>query len=372
MTVNASISAPVPSASKLVFQGGIKHPDLWLWDSWMVQHPAGKWNLYCLALSRTSQGGAPILPSQRNDSVFHIRHFTSSDAGITWRDAGPVLSPGNMPDGADARNVWSGSVLPLNDQQIAFGYTGIRVSDAERQFIQTICVATGPNFNEVTNFSRTALSCPIRDYDIIRKMGYYLGPRNTLGSNSGEEGGPILAWRDPFLFRADDGQLHAFWSAKSGPAIPVIAHATLRVSDGEIKLDELMAPIELPDASLFTQAEVPKIYYDETCGRFLLLISACNRIFEGQPDSEVNQEQRLYQSTHIRGPWLPICENESLLSGLDYMFGSSVMQINLSTGELKLMGPYTENAGTERQLSFSQPVTLELDISPSGENTEVA
>lgn len=367
-----SKTAPIPIACEALFRGGIQHPDLWLWDSWTMQEPSGIWHLYCLALSRTSESGAPIRPPQRNDYAFHIRHFMSSDAGTSWRDMGALLVPGNMQDGADERNVWSGSVYPLSDQRVAFGYTGVRECGPDRQFVQTICVGTGPTPAAPTEFTSAALSCPLRDYDTIRAMGYYLGPRQALGSNSGEEGGPILAWRDPFLFRSDDGQLHAFWSAKRAHTVPVIAHAKLKESNGQVLLDELMPPIELPDAYLYTQAEVPKVYRDPSTGDYVLLVSACNRMFEGQPDSEINQEQRLYRSVDLRGPWLPVCERSSLLGGLDFMFGSSLVELSLDMGELKIVGPYTENGGPDRQLSFSPTVTLKLDLSLTGVDAQTA
>lgn len=337
-----------------------------------MQEPSGIWHLYCLALSRTTESGSPILPPQRNDHAFHIRHFMSSDAGTSWRDMGPVLLPGNIQDGADERNIWSGSVFQLNDQQVAFGYTGVRECGSDRQFVQTICVGTGPNPTTVTDFTSTPISCPIRDYDAIRTLGYYLGPLETLGSNAGEEGGPIMAWRDPFLFRTNEGRLHAFWSAKRAPTVPVIAHARLTESNGQILLDELLPPIDLPDALLYTQAEVPKVYRDPSSGDYVLLISACNRMFEGQPDGEINQEQRLYRSADIRGPWLPICESNSLLTGLDFMFGSSLTEFDLGIGELKILGPFTENAGPERQLSFAPTVTLKLEPSQSGVDAQTA
>lgn len=346
-------TAPIPDALDTVFQGGIRHPLLWLWDSWTMWDN-GALHLYCLALSRTGHDGSAIHPPQRNEHGFHVRHFVSTDAGSHWRDLGAVLTPGLAGDGADQRNVWSGSVTRLSDGDIAFGYTGLREMGDDRRFLQTICVGLGSWPGEMDRPPTTAISCPLRDYDMIRDQGYYLAPKSTLGAAAGEEGGPILAWRDPFLMEGKNGDLHAFWSAKTGPIEPAIAHATLVRRGGELVLDKLSQPVKLPDGAAFTQAEVPKVYPDPAGGGYLLLVSACSRMFEGQPDSEVRQEQRLYRAPALTGPWVPAMPGGSLIDGLDTLFGSSIIAMYGDTGKIDIIGPYTENAGGEAQLSFSQ------------------
>lgn len=348
-------SAPIPRASGDVFQGGITHPDLWLWDSWTLSEPSGDLHLYCLALSRRMADGTPITPPERNDFAFHVRHFVSSDHGMSWRDDGPVLTPGQVADGADARNVWSGSALALDDGRIAFGFTGVRNCGADRRFLQTICVATGPNPFQVDAIPQAAISCPLRDYDAIVEKGFHLGPRDSLGSDLGEDGGPIMAWRDPFLFSDPSGGLHAVWSAKISPIRPAIAHARLKRDGQNIIIDELSAPIELPDADLMTQAEVPKLYQDPRSGDLLLMVSACDRRYEGQPDSELTHHHRLYRGADMLGPWQPIAPDTSKLPGLHGLFGGSVIDFDLSLGSFKIIGPYTENAGPEKQLRFAEP-----------------
>lgn len=354
--------APIPPTWRSVFNKGIDHPELWLWDSWTLQEPTGHYHLYCLALSRVRADGTAITPPERNDFTFHVRHFESWDFGHTWYDRGAVMQPGQVSDGADSRNVWSGSVLRVNADLIAFGFTGVRDCGAGRSFLQSICVATGPSPRKVRAFAPAPLSCPVRDYDDIRSKGYYLGPRESLGCNQGEEGGPIMAWRDPFFFRGPEGQLHAIWSAKRSATIPVIAHARVKLRDNQLILDALDAPIELPDALLMTQAEVPKIYRDPATGTFLLLVSACDRRYEGQPETEISHTQRLYCSDHIRGPWRSYTPGSSELPGLEGLFGASLLGHDMSTGRLKVIGPYTESAGRARQLRFAATLDLQLNI----------
>lgn len=356
---------PIPPACPDVFRGGIDHPNLWLWDSWTLQTPAGPLHLYCLALSRTHSDGRSITPPERNDFTFHIRHFTSDDGGQTWRDRGVATLPQQIADGADARNVWSGSALRLHDGQTAFGFTGIRDCGKARSFLQTICVATAPAPGAEWRRPASPISCPLRDYDAITATGYYLGPKDELGSRDGEEGGPIMAWRDPFLFHMPNGELRAVWSAKLSPAVPAIAHARLKQRGDRIVMDELLEPIELPDAALMTQAEVPKIYFDETTEEFLLLVSACDRRYEGQPDAECTHIHRLYVSRDVSGPWRPFQAGNSKLPGLENMFGASLLSHDLERGRFEVLGPYTENAGPAHQLRFAAPVTISTTVDAS-------
>lgn len=347
--------APIPAAHSATFKDGIDHPNLWLWDSWTLDGNDDL-HLYCLALAKTHSDGTRILPPDRNDFTFHVRHFVSEDRGISWRDHGAIMYPKQTDDGSDARNIWSGSVLGLEDKTVAFGYTGVRDCGPERSFLQTICIATGPSPAGPDSWPRAAISCPIRDYEAICDRGYYLGPRDTLGSNAGEAGGPIMAWRDPYLFTDARGELYAVWSAKVSAQEPAIALAKLKRSGTDIELAELCAPIRLPDAHLMTQAEVPKIYRDRESGDFLLMVSACDRKYEGQPDKELTHIHRLYRSASLDGPWWTYAKEESALPGLEGLFGASLLDVDLSKGYFTALGPYTENAGPEKQLRFETPI----------------
>ncbi|WP_417451902.1 hypothetical protein [Kordiimonas sp.] len=347
----------IPPRCTEVFRGGIRHPALWLWDSWTA-YDGVSLHLYSLALSRTAPDGTPIMPGDRNSFPFHVRHFVSHDDGLSWCDLGAVAKPGAVADGADERNVWSGSVLQAPDGRWLYGFTGLRAGTPETEFIQTIFVAEGDLSDAVGEWPNEALSCPVRDYEKIRAAGYFLGPKEELGWNTGEEGGPILAWRDPYLFYDANGVLNAVWAAKMGPAVPAVARAAIRKEDGRFILDRLYAPITLPDADQFTQAEVPKIYQDDASGVYYLLISACDRLYEGQPNAEVTMEMRLYKAKTLDGPWQPFHAAGSRLPELGDLFGASIISPARMDEKLIFLGPYTENAGPEKQLTFAAPVTV--------------
>lgn len=342
----------IPPPSPAVFSNGISHPDLWLWDSWVLDC-GQELHLYCLALNRMARDGTPILPKDRNDHFFHIRHFVSNNKGQTWKDGGAITSPGQNPKGFDGHNLWSGSAIEADSGTFLFFFTGVHKERANCPFVQSLHVSITKHPDQILSGHSALLSSSTHDYDNIVESGYYLGPRNQLGRETGEEGGPILAWRDPFAFKAPGGGVHLFAAAKVGAKVPAIAHAKLKVIQGSVEIETLFPPLRLPDSDLYTQAEVPKVYYDEKRDLYYMLISACDRLFEGQPDSEVQKQHRLYKSTSLSGPWAPYHKAGSLLPGLQGLFGASLISANFDTGEFAFIAPYTEMAPKHLQLTFA-------------------
>ena len=327
------IPAPVPQP----FVGGIRHPELWLWDSWVVRVDRAL-HLYCLALARRTCEGRPIGLREFNDYPFHYRRFDSTDDGRSWRDRGAVMRPGNVADGSDARNVWSGGVHHLGGERILFGYTGISANGPAHHFVQSAIFAQGTVDGPVA-FPERAQSHPIRDRDAILAAGYYVSEREGLGSDFGEGEGPLLAWRDPFIFEAPGGGLRAVWSGKLTDRVPAVVHARLH-RDGAQWRTELLPPIRLPDATAFTQAEVPKICRDRDTGEWLLMVSACDRLQESQPDSEVVKELRLYRSGALAGPWRPAFSHGSVIPDTGHYFGACFLDAEVSGGRARVLSPY--------------------------------
>ena len=336
------VRVDIPAPWSEPFTNGVRHPELWLWDSWVWQGE-GRLHLFCLALAKRQRDGSPITPGERNAHTFHVREFVSRDGGTTFRDAGVFFVPGTE-GRADRRNVWSGYVF--GEDAGLFAYTGVAEPTPARPFLQSICLGVRSG----ADWSASLLSCPERDYDAIRGAGYYLGPRGGLGHVAGEEGGPILAWRDPFAL-AHGGGIRLFWSAKVGPKTPAIASADLVMDgSGSYTLGPLCAPLCLPDADRMTQAEVPKIYAVEN--GYILLVAACDRLFEGQPDAEVSKVTRAYRADGLDGEWTAL-SGTSALGGLEHLFGVSAL--SASSEGLRVLGPYTEMASRDLQLSFAAP-----------------
>lgn len=358
----------IPPASPLVFQNGISHPELWLWDSWILRQ-GNLLNLYCLAVNRKTVSGAAIRPSQRNDHRFHVRRFVSPDEGSSWRDAGPVIGPDDLSEGSNSRNIWSGSATQLPNNKCLFCYTGITELSAGQPFVQSIYATLTDNAGRHAVDAKLPLLDSDRDHEKIRQAGYYLAPRSELGSTEGEDGGPISAWRDPFTFVDDDRIIHLYISAKTGPKTPAIAHATLLVEGNKVILETLSPPITLPDADQFTQAEVPKVYHDRKRDLFYLLISACDRLFEGQHDSDVTKQHRLYKSTSLTGPWVTYQGSGSILGEMEHLFGASLINADFDSGAFAFVAPYTEMAAGPSQLTFA-PITHVNIYQPSKHSDE--
>ena len=331
----------VPPPAREPFQNGIDHRDLLLWDAW-TEERGETLSLYTLAVARVAADGTLVTAANRDRYPFHVRRFVSEDGAESWTDAGAVLRPG----GPAPHNVWSGSVLRRGGRLLT-GLTGVRRPEAGRPFVQAVLLVEG----EPPDLSRASvLSDPERDREAIEAAGYYLGPAASLGTALGEAGGPILAWRDPFLFEAD-GELRAAWSAKLAPARPCLASAVLTEGPKGWRAT-LRPPTELPDAERFTQAEVPKLYREPE-GEWLLLVSGCDRRREDQPDVEVTKALRLYRGPSADGPWRPYRAAGSGLLGADHLFGGALTAV--TEGAATLIAPHTEMAPPDRRYTFAPP-----------------
>jgi len=354
-------SPDMPSADAQVFEGAIVHPDLYLWDSWSYQEH-GTIHLFCLAISRTKPNGEALLPAEKDNYPFHIRHFSSLDQGRQWKDEGCFQQPGKTSDGHDERNVWSGSVCLLPSGEKLAGFTGIFEIDDQRRYLQNISLGTSSS-SQIDSLLPSPLSCPIRDREAILSLGYYLDAANRLGSNDGEEGGPVMAWRDPFLFIDSDQRINAFWSAKSGPGVGVIAQGLIAKGDDKCgrSLEKLYPPMSLPDGESFTQAELPKIYFDDAQGIYYLIVSSCNRFYEGQPDSEVDKTIRLYKSNSMRGPWQIAVGNNSAIKGAEGLFGMTVLEPDFANDRLLCISPRTGSDNPDAAFTIGERFYLDLN-----------
>ena len=131
-------------------------------------------------------------------------------------------------------------------------------------------------------------------------------------------------------------------------------------------ISELFEPVTVPDGHEFTQLELPKILHDHAGGRYYLLISTCNRLYEGQTDAEVDKRVRLYSSSSLNGPWVPAGKDGSTILRDDcHMFGLTVLNADFEAGELWCVSPHTDAADDERSLTISEPFAVKLERSGS-------
>lgn len=350
----------IPKKHVGLFIGSIIHPELFLWDSWSYKE-AGKIHLYCLAVSRFNTDGSNIDPTTRNDIPFHVRHFLTLDQGKTWSDEGCFQSPSIGLDRFDSKSIWSGSIEVLPDGRKLVAYTGLRASPAPLIFQQSIGLAISLDGKTIDYSQTEALSCPMRDWQSITDSGYYLGDLNTLGHADGENSGPILAWRDPFIFLDEANGIHLFWSAKVSSHKSAIAHAKIEEKEGGFVISKLFPPVLVPDSDTFTQFELPKIIYNSTKQRYYLYASTCNRLYEGQSDAEVDKTVRIYESDSMDGPWNIRGKYSNMKLDTPHMFGLSVLEADFEKNELLCLSPFTEVASKDIALSLSRTFTVKLN-----------
>ncbi len=334
----------------------ILHGDHYLWDSWCFTEGL-QTHLYALAVERRTATGELIEATQRNEHPFHIHHFVSRDGGASWHDEGIFLRRGAS--AFDARSIWSGSITVAPDGDKLMAYTGIAEHGAHRPFVQSMAIARTRDGQRPDYLPQQPVSCPVRDREHILSAGYYLGPADSLGDKNGEEGGPILAWRDPFLWLDQHQRWHMFWSAKSSPTQGVIGHALLRVEGADFHIDDLYPPIFLPQND-YTQIELPKIYFDQSRDCFYLLAANCNRLNESQPANQTNRHTCLYRSNRLEDGWQPCFGNDGIVPDSEGTYGVSVIKEDFAQDRLLCIAPLDDRAG-ENAFGFSRTFYITLD-----------
>lgn len=351
-----STMSNIPKPFKETFVNGILHPQLYLWDAWSYLED-NIFHLYCLAVSRYKEDGSLLDPNDRNDYTFHVRHFTSKDDGKTWKDEGCFMSIDELQK-HNYRTIWSGCIKPIKNGKKLVAYTGIENLDFNHYYSQNITLAISENGHNISIYDTIPLSSPKLNWEEITRKGYYFDNIDKLGNNKGEEDGPIMAWRDPFIFYDQSGELNLFWSAKVNPKTGALARATLETHGELFKIKELHPPILVPDYSDFTQLEVPKLLFNNLNKQYYLIISTCNRLNEDQLDSEISKEVRIYKSKEIIGPWESL--GDKILKK-ENLFGLTVLKPDFENNRLLCMAPYTEYASTELKLSFAPRFYIYLD-----------
>ena len=352
--MNTTLHTPLSDA----YINGINHHDFYLWDAWSYQE-AEELHLYCLAVSRYDENDRLLDPKDRNNVPFHVQHFVSTDTGESWTDAGCLQKPRPEINDFDSKSIWSSSITLLDDGRKLIAFTGLKAASEPQLFLQSMGVAISHDGYEIDPESVQLISSPVDDWQMIIDKGYFIGSKNNLGHMDGEEGGPILAWRDPYILIHED-EIHMFWCAKSSSHTPALGHAILVENSKGFQLSKLYQPTVMPDSDAFTQLELPKVIYDDVHNKFYLIIATCNRMYEGQADSEVDKQIRLYQSESLDGPWrYHFDKGSSLDLGANNMFALTVLNADYETGQLLCIAPYTEAA--EKPLTLSKSFIINLN-----------
>lgn len=208
----------------------LKLPDHWVWDSWPVQTDDGDTHLFFLRASRA------LLDPERRHRRASIGHARSTDL-VEWELLPDALVTADAPAWDDG-STWTGSVVRGDDGVWRLFYTG--VTRDEDWLIQRVGVATS---QDLLSWHRPTdqplLETDHRWYETYTPDAWH------------DE-----AWRDPWVFKAEDGRWHMLLTARVPDGDPmgrgVIGHA---VSD-DLETWEVQPPLSAPAG--WGQMEVPQ------------------------------------------------------------------------------------------------------------------
>ncbi|MBN9178846.1 MAG: glycosyl hydrolase family 32 [Microbacterium sp.] len=205
--------------------------DRWVWDFWLARDE-GDFHLFFLNAPRAL--GDPHL-RHRNAT---IGHAVSTDLR-TWSEPETVISPG-AEEAFDGTATWTGSVIRDGSGWRMF-YTGSRfLSEDSHANIESIGEATSIDLHRWSKAPGPLVTPDMRWYETLETGTW-----------------PEEAWRDPWVFRADDGW-HMLITARARRPIGddprdtgVVGHAFSR----DLRSWEVRPPLSAPGAG-FAHIEV--------------------------------------------------------------------------------------------------------------------
>jgi beta-fructofuranosidase len=235
--------------------------DKWIWDFWFAIEE-GNYHIFYLQASRALANA-----DMRHWNV-SIGHAVSRDLR-QWRILPDALHPSDLsiePEPFDTYTTWTGSIIQHDNLWYMF-YTGGKRS--ENGLIQRVGLATSRDLVTWDKYSNDSL--------IEADPRWY----ETLNLSEWRD----ESWRDPFVFRLDDGMYHALICARAndGPADGrgVIAHAqSVNLLDWEV-----LPPVLTPGD--FSQMEVPQVC--EIGGRYYLLFCTSKADFSAARLTRIGQ-----------------------------------------------------------------------------------
>lgn len=207
---------------------GLRLAQRWIWDFWHTYH-AGRHHLFYLQAPRSLAS-----PDERHWNV-SIGHAVSPDLR-TWEVLPDALAPSR--DGWDDCTTWTGSVLRHEGRWWMF-YTG--TSHDEGGLVQRVGLATSEDLAHWERYGDAPLiELDPRWYEVLDLDVWH-----------------DQAWRDPWVFRDDDGTFHALITARANHGEPagrgVVAHA----SSPDLLRWEVHPPVVEPGR--FGHLEIPQL-----------------------------------------------------------------------------------------------------------------
>ncbi|MDO5676182.1 MAG: glycoside hydrolase family 68 protein [Propionibacteriaceae bacterium] len=207
----------------------LRLPDHWVWDSWPVRTDDGETHLFFLRASRA------LLDPERRHRRASVGHARSRDL-TEWELLPDALVAADEPSFDDG-SIWTGSVVRGDDGLWRLFYTG--ASRREDWLIQRVGVATSEDLISWHRQEGPVLEADARWYERLDLDVWH------------DE-----AWRDPWVFKGDDGLWHMLLTARVPDGDPlgrgVIGHAT----STDLVAWEAQPPLSAPAG--WGQLEVPQ------------------------------------------------------------------------------------------------------------------
>lgn len=208
----------------------LRLPDHWVWDSWPATGDDGRTHLFFLRASRA------LIDPERRHRRASIGHARSRDL-VEWELLPDALVAADGP-AFDDGSTWTGSVVRGDDGLWRLFYTG--ASRGEDWLVQRVGVATS---HDMVSWRRSSNE-PLLEAD----ARWY----EKLSSGVWHD----EAWRDPWVFRGDDGLWHMLLTARVPEGDPlgrgVIGHAV----SPDLEAWEVRPPLSTPAG--WGQLEVPQ------------------------------------------------------------------------------------------------------------------
>jgi beta-fructofuranosidase len=228
----------------------LQDPEHWIWDSWIADD-GDRYHLFFLKAPAALKD-----PTLRHEAA-RIGHASSTDL-THWDVHADALAPGE--DGAwDDLALWTGSVVRGDDGVWRLFYTALNTRRGHGLRDQQIGLAESDDLMTWRRVGDVPLVAPDPRWYRVHD----------------EDAGVSETWRDPFVFKADDGRWHMLITARD-PVAPrlsdgIAGHA---VSD-DLRTWELLPPLTTPAG--FGQLEVMQVRH---VGDRWLLVFTC------QPDEQ--------------------------------------------------------------------------------------
>lgn len=216
--------------------------DKWVWDFWFARD-GETFHIFYLQADR----------ALKEEHLRHwhvsIGHAKSTDL-INWTILPDAIRPAPDAEAFDSYTTWTGSVIRHDGLWYMFYTGGKRSEDA---LVQRVGAATSADLITWQKLAENPLiEADPRWYELLDLDAWH-----------------DQAWRDPWVFRGEDGAFHALMTARSKDGAPdargVIGHAR----SADLKRWEVLPPLVACDD--FGYLEVPQV--EQIGGRYYLLFS---------------------------------------------------------------------------------------------------